>query len=93
MNFSNELFCILREVNYLKQMQMEDIPSEALEFYEQYETFRAYTLSLEKTIDWYNSIQEKCTAVELTLISTEICEINELVQCGVQELAWLSSGK
>lgn len=93
MNFSVELFGILQEVNYLKQMQVKDIPSEALDFYDQCEQFRSYTLSLEKTIDWYNTIQERCTAVELTLIAKEIDEINKLVDIGVQELTWLSEGK
>lgn len=93
LNFSAELFCILREVNYLKQMEVDDIPQVALEFADKSDIFRTYTLNLEKSIDWYNTIQENSSPVELKLIESEIQQIDELVEIGIQELVWISEGK
>ncbi|KAM7360514.1 dynein heavy chain at 93AB isoform 2-T2 [Cochliomyia hominivorax] len=90
LNFSSELFCILREVHYLKQMEVEDIPQVALDFAENSDTFRTYTLNLEKTIDWYNAIQENSSPVELKLIEAEIKLIDDLVEVGINELVWNS---
>lgn len=93
LNFSPELFCILREVHYLKQMETEGIPEVALDFYDKSDTFRMYTLNLEKTIDWYNTIQENSSPVELKLIESEIKLIDDLVETGVNDLVWNSEGK
>ncbi|XP_067615922.1 dynein beta chain, ciliary [Eurosta solidaginis] len=90
LNFSPELFGILREVHYLKQMDVEGIPDIALSFAEKNEIFRNHTLNLEKTIDWYNIIQENSSPVELQLIEPEIKEIDDLVEIGVHELMWNS---
>uniref|UniRef100_A0A1A9WGW3 Uncharacterized protein n=1 Tax=Glossina brevipalpis TaxID=37001 RepID=A0A1A9WGW3_9MUSC len=90
LNFSSELFCILREVHYLKQMEVEDIPQVALEFADKSDIFRTYTLNLEKSIDWYNTIQENSSSVELKLIESEIQQIDDLVEIGIQQLVWVS---
>lgn len=93
LNFSSELFCILREVHYLKQMEVEDVPQVALDFADNSDVFRTYTLNLEKTIDWYNTIQENSSPVELKLIESEIKLIDSLVEVGINELVWNSEGK
>lgn len=93
LNFHEELFAILREVNYLKQMNIENIPEEGLTFYEKSETYRSYTLNLEKTIEWYNEILLKSSSVELQLIEKEIQNIDELVDKGISELNWNSDCK
>ncbi|TMW50187.1 hypothetical protein DOY81_004746 [Sarcophaga bullata] len=90
LNFSSELFCILREVHYLKQMEVENIPQVALDFAESSDVFRTYTLNLEKTIDWYNAIQENSSPVELKLIETEIKLIDDLIEVGINNLVWNS---
>lgn len=93
LNFHNELFAILREVHYLEQMGKEGIPEEGLTFSEKSETYRNYTLNLEKTIEWYNEILLKSSSVELQLIEKEIQGIDELVDKGINELNWNSDGK
>lgn len=92
LNFSPELFCILREVHYLKQMDLEGIPEVAKDFSDKSETFRTYTLNLEKTIDWYNTVQENSSPVELKLIQSEVDLIDALIETGVTELVWNSEG-
>jgi len=92
LNFSAALFSILREVHYMQQMKIDGIPQIAIDFAEKSDVFRSYTLNLEKTIDWYNSIQEGSSPVELRLIEPEIKMIDDLVEIGVNQLVWNSSG-
>lgn len=93
LNFSSTLFSILREVHYMQQMKIDGIPEIAIEFAEKSDVFRSYTLNLEKTIDWYNSIQEGSSPVELKLIEPEIKMIDDLVEIGVDQLVWNSTGE
>lgn len=93
LNFHDELFAILREVHYLEQMGKEGIPEEGLKFSEKSDTYRDYTLNLEKTIEWYNDILLKSSSVELQLIEKEVQGIDELVAKGINELNWNSEGK
>lgn len=92
LNFSPVLFSILKEVHYLKQMEKEGIPEVGLEFALKSETYRGYTLNLEKTIDWYNQVLGSSTAVELELIKKQVEEIDALVAIGIEELNWNSEG-
>lgn len=90
LNFSPDLFSILREVHYLHLMNKENIPEVALEFSEKSEIYRNYTLNLEKTIDWYNKVRKTCTKVEMELIQSELDAIDLLVQKAIDELNWKS---
>lgn len=56
LNFSPELFAILREVHYLKLMGKDGMPDVGIEFAEKNDMYRGFTLNLEKTIDWYNTV-------------------------------------
>lgn len=56
LNFSPQLFAILREVHYMRLMDKEGIPELAIEFAEKNDMYREFTLNLEKTIDWYNTV-------------------------------------
>lgn len=92
LNFSPELFAILREVHYLCLMEKQDIPEGALDFSEKSETYRNYTLNLEKTIEWYNKILKTCTKCELELIQHELDQIDLLIEKGINDLNWNSQG-
>lgn len=59
LNFSPQLFSILKEVHYLKLMEKEGVPQVGIEFSEKSETYRNYTLNLERTIEWYNKVKIK----------------------------------
>lgn len=90
LNFSQELFAILKEVHYLKLMGKEGLPEVGLEFSEKSEIYRTYTLNLEKTIEWYNKIRKNSSKVELELIQSEIENIDALIETGITELNWNS---
>lgn len=56
LNFDPELSEILREVHYLRLMHKENIPKSGIAFSEEQETYRAYILNLERSVDWYNNV-------------------------------------
>lgn len=68
LNFSPQLFAILKEVHYLKLMGKEGIPEIGIQFSEKSETYRSYTLSLERTIDWYNEVKFKMQTFKISNI-------------------------
>ncbi|XP_022915026.2 dynein beta chain, ciliary isoform X1 [Onthophagus taurus] len=89
-NFNTALAAILREVHYLRNMGIEEIPEVALKMAERNETFRKYITSLNTTIEWYNKIRRTSKEVEFQLIETELEEIDKLVQRGEKNLCWNS---
>lgn len=56
LNFDKQLFALLREVYHLKVMATENIPEHGLQFAENNDMYRDFTLDLEKTINWYNDV-------------------------------------
>lgn len=66
LNFSPELFAILREVHYLTLMGKEGIPPEGIKFAENNDMYRSFTLNLEKTIDWYNRVSNSAIHFQIT---------------------------
>lgn len=93
LNFSPQLFAILKEVHYLKLMEKEEIPEVGTEFSSKSEVYRGYTLSLEKTIDYYNQVLNHSTKCELELIQEEVKTIDILLTTGISELTWNSESK
>lgn len=91
LNFHAQLHAILKEVHNLKLMDKKGIPEIAIEFSAKNETYRGYTLSLEKTIEFYNQILTR-TPCELELILSEVKDIDVLLETGVSELTWNSEG-
>ncbi|OXU27164.1 hypothetical protein TSAR_014516 [Trichomalopsis sarcophagae] len=92
LNFDPDLFAVLKEVNYLKQMCYDNIPQEALEVAEVSETFRQFRTLLTTTVNFYNEIRRTCRKVEFNLIDMEIARIDSLIQRGQEELRWNSEG-
>nr|CAD7570912.1 unnamed protein product [Timema californicum] len=92
LNFDPELVAILREVHYLRLMDKDNIPEEALKIYERSETFRKYTSSLNQTIQWYNKVRRTTKLVEFELVQEEVDEIDKHVEQAQTALDWNSSG-
>lgn len=93
LNFNPHLSAILREVHYLKLMEVPNIPEDALKLAEKNETFRTYLVNLNSTITWYNKIRRTTKPVEFDLIKNEICQIDKMVNLGQNNLNWNSEGK
>lgn len=47
-----QLVAILREVHYFLSYELNDIPIEALKFYEMEDVFRIYCINLNDTKEW-----------------------------------------
>ncbi|XP_015596133.2 dynein beta chain, ciliary [Cephus cinctus] len=92
LNFDAELFAVLKEVNYLKQMSHDAVPNEALKVFECAETFRKFRILLGATVNSYNNIRRTSTKVEFNLIELEVARIDSLVSRGEDELCWKSDG-
>lgn len=93
LNFNPHLSAILREVHYLKLMEVPNIPEDALKLAEKNKTFRTYLVGLNSTITWYNKIRRTTKPVEFDLIKNEICQIDKMVNLGQNNLNWNSEGK
>nr|CAD7441492.1 unnamed protein product [Timema bartmani] len=87
----NLLVAILREVHYLRLMDKDNIPEEALKIYERSETFRKYTSNLNQTIQWYNKVRRTSKLVEFELVQEEVDEIDKHVEQAQTALDWNSS--
>lgn len=92
LNFDKELSAILREIHYLRLMNNDAIPESGIEFSENQEIYRSYVLNLEQSVEWYNDVRKKSSAVELKLIQQEIDLIDALIDRGCNELNWNSAG-
>ncbi|XP_060515880.1 dynein beta chain, ciliary [Cylas formicarius] len=90
LNFNPQLSAILREVHYLKLMEIADIPELALKIAEKDELFRKYNSNLTSTIAWYNKIRKTAKSVEFCLIQSEIREVDNLILYGQSGLHWNS---
>ena len=51
-----QLVAVLREVKYLEQRGVDDIPASAAKIYEKNDTFRDYINNLDLTVKWYNKV-------------------------------------
>ena len=52
---------VLREVKYLEQRGVENIPESAARIYEKNDTFRDYINNLDLTVKWYNKVRDLVT--------------------------------
>ena len=50
---------VLREVKYLEQRGVENIPDSAARIYEKNDTFRDYINNLDLTVKWYNKVRTR----------------------------------
>ncbi|XP_018327462.1 dynein beta chain, ciliary [Agrilus planipennis] len=90
-NFHPELSTILREVHYLRQIKIFDVPDAALKLYERNDTFRQYLQILSVCVKWYNGIKKCAKDFEYQLIKQELQEIDSLIDIGQSSLTWISN--
>ena len=55
-----QLVAVLREVKYLEQRGVDEIPASAAKIYEKNDTFRDYINNLDLTVKWYNKVRADC---------------------------------
>ena len=89
-NFDQSLVKLLREVKYLKMLEVKMIPAAAEEVYSKSETYRKQVNKLDLIVQKYNFVITKLEVVEEPLITNKIEKLNEILKAGIEELKWKS---
>lgn len=88
LNFDEHLIAILREVKYMKILELDNIPPEGLELFSRFEEFQQYITSLNRSAEWYNWLRTKTKPVELNLILQEVESIDIIIDEMIATLTW-----
>jgi dynein heavy chain len=91
-NFDRELIQLLKEIKYLKVLNM-DIPDEAEEVYKKNNEFRNIINALEAMTSKYNNIISSLNEVEKPLIQESLDIIDKDLVQGFSEITWENSEK
>jgi len=88
-NFDPLLLCLLREVKYFLQLEIE-VPENALTVYSRGEAFRQQTGNLELICFLYNGILSTLLEVETPLVAKQLRTIDAALDKGLNSLNWNS---
>lgn len=88
-NFDPILVRLLREVKYLKLLDIE-VPDRAKELYKKVDIYRSQTGNLELIVDMYNNILSTLLPVEKPLLADRIAKMRSSLQPGIDTLLWNS---
>jgi dynein heavy chain, axonemal len=91
-NFDPQLIAVLREVKYLKLLNIENIPEKATEIDNQHDVYRKFITCLDYTVDSYNKILMNASEEEKPLIKEELNRIDIELEKGIKTLKWKSPG-
>jgi hypothetical protein len=81
---------VIKEVKYLKEMNLEQIPSDALAIYDSSDLYREYIINLDYITTSYNNIMSVSSQEERTLIKKELLKITAEIVSGEMKLKWNS---
>nr|CAI5828900.1 unnamed protein product [Callosobruchus analis] len=88
LNLDKELVAILREVRYMKLLEVENVPAEALELFEASEALVHTVQEFNRIVDWYNYLRLNTNVYEANLIKHDMEEVDELLKLVTQERTW-----
>ncbi|XP_057654279.1 dynein beta chain, ciliary-like [Diorhabda carinulata] len=88
LNFDPELEAILREIRYMKLLNIEGIPQEALDVFELTEVLMAAIIKLRRIVEWYNYLRVNTTPNEFNLIKEELDAIDEILEALIHQNTW-----
>jgi dynein heavy chain len=90
-NFDPALTKLMREVRYLKMLNLE-VPEGALAIFERYETFRQQMGNLDLIAHIYNGILLTLKEVEKPMLQLKMDKIDDELKKGCSSLTWKSHG-
>lgn len=93
LNFDKELQAILREMKYLKRMDIENLPPDALALLDNSEELFESILKFKRIVEWYNYLKKKTTEVEYNLIESEVAQIDEMLLEVTEICTWDTNSK
>jgi dynein heavy chain len=88
-NFDPILVRLLREVKYLKLLDIE-VPERASHLYAKVDLYRTQTGNLELCVNMYNEILATLLPVEKPLLSDRIKQMSDSLEHGITDLRWNS---
>jgi dynein axonemal heavy chain len=88
-NFDPALVRLLREVKYFLLLGLE-VPSTALDIYEQANTFRTQIGNLQLIVSMYNEMMSTLLPVEQPLVEKDIQGLDTELEKGMEALCWKS---
>lgn len=93
LNFDDILKAVLREVKYLKQMNIPNIPEEAMKIFAEVENLRSAIIKLNRIVEWFNYLITNTTQHEYDLIADELQTINNQMKSVTDVYTWYTNGK
>ncbi|KAK9702182.1 Dynein heavy chain region D6 P-loop domain [Popillia japonica] len=87
-NFDKEMFAVLREVRYLKILNLDNIASEAEDVFERFEELFNSIQMLNRIIEWFNHLRTQTLVQEYRLIEDEMLGIDNMIEELVSNLTW-----
>lgn len=93
LNFDDILKAALREVKYLKRMDIPNIPEEALNIFDQVEHLTAAIMKLNRIVEWFNYLITNTTPFEQDLIDEELQTITVQVLSLTDVHTWYTNGE
>nr|CAH7754609.1 unnamed protein product [Callosobruchus chinensis] len=88
LNLDKELVAILREVRYMKLLEIENLPAEALQLFEESEILVHTVNEFNRIVEWYNYLRLSTNVYEANLIKQDMDEVDELLNTVTQERTW-----
>ncbi|XP_022909837.1 dynein beta chain, ciliary-like [Onthophagus taurus] len=90
LNLDKELVCLLREVKYLRALELEDIDPAARELFERYEELYNVIMKLIRIVEWYNHLKTRTLPEERGLIADQVDDIDVKLSSLINNLTWAS---
>ena len=88
LNFDDQLVAALREVRYMKFLELLEIPYEAVELYEKVELFFDCQQKFNRVVEWYNHLKISTLPVEYNLIAAEMKKVDEMLESVISVITW-----
>ncbi|KAM4626866.1 dynein axonemal heavy chain 11-like [Discoglossus pictus] len=87
-NFNPKLTAILREVKYLEDMKISNIPELAKQLHVKRQMFHKHIGNLNLVTKWFNQLQNTILQVERDLIQEELKAIDEKLKPALSLITW-----
>ncbi|CAH1116455.1 unnamed protein product [Phaedon cochleariae] len=90
-NFDKELQAILREVKYMRLMEIADVPEEARKLFADSENLWASIMKFNRTVEWYNYLRTNTSRHEFSLIEHEVKNLDQLLEEVINQYTWFTN--
>lgn len=92
-NFHDELLAIMRELRYLTMLKPNEIPESIEELYLRNDELYDSLNSAKRIVEYYNNLKTRTLKQELSLIQSEIVQIDENLNKLIDEFIWEDKSK